>query len=161
MRRAKKPPSPELALECSVFADMIAVGRRKEIVYSEELGMAWTRVDAPKSYDQGLLVLDADAICRILVEIAMAEYLRKFPKMRKMNNDPWIEMPFGESGECERDYQCMFCRKSLNTMPIYRQVSDKSEFIRKIRDHCEECGIRMLAGLMKPHKPLKYGEEGL
>jgi hypothetical protein len=177
MKRAKHPPSPELVAECSVFADMIALGRRRDITFSDELGftpsqiweskMAWIRHHPA----QGALELNADAICRILTEIAMSEYLRRFPKTRKMNSDPWHEESLlKEPGSRsyshdaytgERDYQCFFCRKSLNTIPRHRSIGSNTPLIRKIRDHNEECGIRLLAGLMTPHKPLKRGEPGL
>lgn len=128
VKRAKQPPSAELVGEASIVADAIALGRRLEI--DEKL----------RDY---------------MVINAMREYLRRFPKARKMNSEPWVEMPV----DGEIDFQCLFCRKSLNTLPMAKTI--RASFIRPIREHCEECAIRMLAGLMEPHEPLPHGEPGL
>lgn len=159
MRRAKYPPHADVVAECAVIADMLALGRRDEITRFDALHLGTHDRTAPP-YEQTTLLLDADAILTVLTELAMGEYLRRFPATRKMNNDPWHEDTVGAIGERETDYQCFFCRKSLNTMPIHRHPKHSSPFIQAIREHCEECGIRMLAGLMKPRPPFKRGEPG-
>lgn len=148
MKRAKKPPPKDVIDDATVFADILMVGRDDE--------------------------LDATYRARIdeIVLLAMGEYLRRYPKMRKMNNDPWVEMPLRDGQRFqqsdhgiithsgETDYQCMFCRKSINTLARYK-IANK-EFRKMLRDdHIDECAMRFLAGLMKPHAPLAYGEPGL
>lgn len=139
MKRAKRPPPTDLIEEATIFADIIEVGRRPEL----ELGR-------PGRIEE-------------ITQLAMAEYLRRFPKARKMNNDPFVLAPQIQDGRSTRetDIQCMFCRKSLNTIASHRVLMVKSPMMRKVLDHTEHCGIRMLAGLMIPNAPVAYGEPGL
>ncbi len=156
MKRGKFKPPSFIVDEATIFADIIAVGRREEIE---------DKIDP-------------------LVKIAMAEYMRVY-KARKMNDDPWVEMPLYEdepnrrSGSgypkggvvvfdnhtgpyryaSETDFQCFFCRKSLNTLARFRVAS--RDFRKKLRtDHIDECAIRFLAGIGDPHPPLPEGTPG-
>jgi len=141
VRRAKRPPPNEVIEEAIVIADIFMEGRRSEIEH----------------------------LIQPLVVAAMGEYLRRIPKARKANKDPWVEVSIGETTvdsargfhylSYERDYQCFFCRRSLNTLPAHRVPNRK--FLDGIRAHAEECGIRMLAGMIDPHPPLPGGQPGL
>jgi hypothetical protein len=143
MRRAKKPPAEADIVEATVLVDILTVGRRAEVAHLEP------RINQ-------------------LVMVACAEYLRQFPKARKMNNDPWVEMPQYEPYEGgglgdatgETDFQCFFCRKSLNTMSRHR-IPNKSFRANLRTSHIDECALRFLIGMMTPNAPLKHGAPGL
>jgi hypothetical protein len=185
VRRAFYDPPPALVVECGVFADMLALGRRAEITSSEALGT----VDADRSTGKtGLVRLDnPDAILYALTTRAMGFYLRWFPDARKPNSQPLVIMPTFETrrvnlaGEFQKipgltvrhasyetivstgesDYQCFFCRKSLYTKPKGKRVSKQMTAWKKMIAHAEECAVRMIAGLQKPVPPRERGEMGL
>lgn len=105
MKRAKLPPPLQLVAECGVIADMLELGRRVEITSCPSLGInssAHTKLGAiaheTPDPEETLRLLDstgktADLILGELVHRAMQEYLRRFPKVHKPNNDPWHAEP--------------------------------------------------------------------
>jgi hypothetical protein len=157
MKRGKAKPPQSVVDDAIVIADILAVGRRSEI---------------------------SEALIVDMVKLAMSEYMRVY-KARKQNEDPWVEMPLletrsenrsGGSGypkggvewtyqytqtfsSGETDFQCFFCRKSLNTLSCNRVAS--KEFRKNLRiNHIDECAIRFLAGIGDPHPPLAHGKPG-
>lgn len=181
MRRAQQPPPPELVNECSVFVDMIDLGRRAEIVECPSLGIG-------QFLENGAM---ADVVLGRIICRAMGEYLRRFPKARKPNDNPWAIQPLTEvrtytrdlaadlkkipgltvqkatstySQTCSTgdvDYQCFFCRKSLFTRPENWRLARHGDVRQQMLRHAELCAVRLLAGLMNPHPPLPHGQPGL
>lgn len=126
--------------------------------------IALRRVDVLLDANKDAPPEDHELVRRIheIQQLAIAEYLRRFPKTRNMNNHPWYETLLRDSANRyigDRDIQCFFCRKSLNTIAGNRGFS--APFLRSIHRHTMECAVRMMAGLLQPHPPLKEGQPGL
>jgi hypothetical protein len=97
-----------------------------------------------------------DAERKVLASVAynaVAEYLRLFPRCRNKGRS-WIAMPSGERDAREWDFQCIYCRKSLNTLPMGRG-SYTQRFVDTLNAHSELCGAMFLAGMTAARHPTK------
>lgn len=83
MKRAKNAPPPELVAEAGVLADIFDAG------YDE---------DDQYVLDDGQVTTVGKRI-RTIRQLAIAEYLRRFPRVRNMNNEPYRDVLVLEDGE--------------------------------------------------------------
>lgn len=123
-KRARKPPPDDLVAEASILLDMLD----PQLATPEQRASVKDRVAE-------------------VAELAIAEYLRRFPKARADRTWAFDLMEIGE-----QDYVCLFCRESIVT--IARGKPLNQYLVDKLDAHGTLCGLRMLAGHMKPvHRP--------
>jgi len=97
----------------------------------------------------------ADDIERV-VQAAIGEYLRQYPKARSKGY-PWLQVP----SDGELDFVCLFCRESINTLSGKTSSAPPAAFWEKLYKHCALCAAFFLAGMTDADGPGRRRGEAL
>lgn len=115
MRRARHPPSQDHRELASVLVDLLSLDE----------------------------VEQAGNDLRVLLPVAIGEYLRVFTRARNVNGRLYVVSPDTETREYH--FLCFFCRESLNTLPWSRGTIP-GKMVASFDRHASLCAMRFLSG---------------
>jgi hypothetical protein len=136
VKAAKLAPTPEMIGAAAYVVDLLTPGVQHPNKRTDE----------------------EDRIIRDVLHDAIKEYLRRFPTARNKGRTWHTQATYETSIDGRRkrviewDYQCLCCRKSLNTLPP-GGGSLPVAFVRSLEAHSDLCAAMFLAGMIPGKHP--------